>query len=65
MMHFRTGDAGDLGLSVIRSALENCGEATTLRAYFEAVADREEKSWLPGRSRKFAIIFRGYSGLRI
>ena len=48
----------NMGLGVVQSAIENCGEMTTLRAYFEAIADSDEKgifmTW-----RKFAIIFRG------
>ena len=47
-----------VNIGIIRSAIENCGEMTTLRSYFEAVADHNEDASF-GRWRKFAVIFRG------
>ena len=47
-----------VNIGIIRSAIENCGEMTTLRSYFEAVADYKEEGSF-GRWRKFAVIFRG------
>lgn len=43
---------------IIVTAVEACGEITTYRAYFEAVADKKEDGWF-GRWRQFVIIFGG------
>ena len=46
-------------LDAVITAAQACGELTTYKAYFEAVADHEEDSKIPGMSRKILIIFGG------
>lgn len=46
-------------LNTVVTAVKACGELTTYKAYFEAVADHKEESRIPGRSRKILIIFGG------
>ena len=46
-------------LSAVINATQACGELTTYRAYFEAVAEHKEDSKIPGMSRKILIIFGG------
>ena len=47
-----------MNMKIIATAIESCAEMTTLRSYFEAVADRQDDKWF-GRWRKFVIIFTG------
>lgn len=47
-----------VNMKIIATAIESCAEMTTLRSYFEAVADRQDDKWF-GRWRKFVIIFTG------
>ncbi|MBQ7155130.1 MAG: DUF4230 domain-containing protein [Synergistaceae bacterium] len=55
---FEITNAGGVNLSMIRSAIENCGEVISTRSFFESVADSRENS-RAGRSRNFLIIFDG------
>ena len=53
--------------SVMMKALESCAEMTTLKSYFESVADMNQENetilWdmisIPGTWRKFIVIFQG------
>ena len=56
-----------IGSSVVVKALESCGEMTTLKSYFESVADMNKENdtllggmiSIPGTWRKFIVIFQG------
>lgn len=46
-------------LNTVVTAVKACGELTTYKAYFEAVAEHKEESIIPERSRKILMIFGG------
>lgn len=55
---FFTYSSTEVNTKIVMTAIESCGEMTTLRSYFEAVADKKDDKWF-GRWRKFVIIFTG------
>ena len=46
-------------ISVVVTAVQACGELTTYKSYFEAIAEKVEPSNWPGKTRKILMVYGG------